>query len=46
MKIQNKSSIISYVYKFSEDNKDFIVLGLIVLFILLFINLVNNLTKN
>jgi len=42
----NNSSITQYLLKLSKENKDFIILGLIILFILLFINLVNNLTKN
>jgi hypothetical protein len=42
----NNSSITQYLLQLSKENKDFIVLGLIILFILLFINLVNNLTKN
>ena len=39
----NKYSIVNYLFKFGEDNKDFIILGCILLFILLFINLINNL---
>jgi hypothetical protein len=47
MKIfNNNKTILSHLYTLSQDNKDFIILGLIVLFVLLFINLVNNLTKN
>ena len=45
-KYNNNTDIVSYLYKLSNQNKDFIILGLLVLFILLFINLVNNLTKN
>jgi len=44
IKNNNNSHIISYLYKLINENKDFIILGLIILFILLFINLVNNLT--
>lgn len=41
-----KSNINDLIYTLIEENKDIIIIILITIFILLFINLVNNITKN
>lgn len=41
-----KSNVNNLLYDIIEDNKDIIIIILITIFILLFINLINNITKN